>query len=122
MKAVQLKKKREQRRRNHVRRGIKMHSDRPRLSIHRTLKHIYAQLIDDEKGVTVCAAGSGSKSFIDANSGKTKTQRAAAVGSEIARLAKEKGVEEVVFDRGSSKYHGRVKALAEAAREGGLKF
>lgn len=122
MKTSQLKSKRQDRRRNHVRRGIKMHSDRARLSVHRTIKHIYAQVIDDEKGVTVCAVGTGSKAFIDANSGKTKTQRAAAVGSEIARLAKEKGVEEVVFDRGYSKYHGRVKALAEAAREGGLKF
>ena len=122
MKANQLKQKRQLRRKNHVRREIKLHSDRARLSVHRTLKHIYAQVIDDEQGVTLCAVGTVSKAIGDQLAGKNKTQRAAAVGSEIARLAKEKGVEQVVFDRGSSKYHGRVKALAEAAREGGLKF
>ncbi len=122
MKTNQIKKKRQLRRKRHVRREIRLHSDRARLSVHRTLKHIYVQVIDDVKGVTVCAVGTGSKALADQLAGKTKTQRAATIGAEIARLAKEKGVEEVVFDRGFSKYHGRVKALADAAREGGLKF
>jgi len=122
MSSNNIKQKRQLRRKRHVRREIRMNSDRARLSIHRSLKHIFAQVIDDVKGVTVCAVGSGSKALADQLNGKTKTERAAAIGTEIARLAKEKGVEEVVFDRGFSKYHGRVKALAEAAREGGLKF
>lgn len=117
-----IKQKRQLRRKRHVRREIRMNSDRARLSVHRSTKHIFAQVIDDVNGVTLCAVGSASKALTDQLSGKTKTERAAAIGTEIARLAKEKGVGEVVFDRGYSRYHGRVKALAEAAREGGLKF
>lgn len=117
-----IKQKRQLRRKRHVRREIRMNSDRARLSIHRSTKHIFAQVIDDVKGVTLCAVGSVSKGLSDQLNGKTKTECAAAIGAEIARLANEKGVEEVVFDRGYSRYHGRVKALAEAAREGGLKF
>ena len=117
-----LKNKRALRRKNHVRRRIRQVSTLPRLSVNRSCKHISAQLIDDEAGRTLVAVTSTSKSLQDQLSGKTKTERAAVVGAEIGRLAKEAGFEQVVLDRGSSKYHGRVKALAEAAREAGLKF
>jgi len=117
-----LKNKRRKRRtlggRSRQRRG----TDRPRLSVHRTLKHISAQVIDDGEGRTLAAVSSTSKALSDALSGKNKTERASVIGAEIARLAKEAGVESVSFDRGYSKYHGRVKALADAAREGGLQF
>ena len=93
--------------------------ERPRLSIHRSSKHIYAQIIDDKSGTTLAAASTGS--LKDAATG-TKTDRAAAVGKALAEAAKEKGVTQVAFDRGQYRYHGRVKALADAAREGGLDF
>jgi large subunit ribosomal protein L18 len=93
---------------------------RPRLSVFRSSKHIYAQVIDDAKGVTVAAASSMEK---DAR-GKTgaNVEAAKAVGKRVAERAAAKGVKEVQFDRGSYLYHGRIKALADAAREGGLKF
>lgn len=91
-------------------------AERPRLSVFRSSKHIYAQIIDDVQGRTLAAASSASL-----KSG-TKTDTAAAVGQALAAAAAEKGVKKVVFDRGSYKYHGRVKALADAAREGGLDF
>ncbi|MFC4456608.1 50S ribosomal protein L18 [Deinococcus sonorensis] len=91
-------------------------SGRPRLSIYRSSKHIYAQLIDDASGTTIAQVGS------KAVKTGTKTDSAAAVGRALAAAALEKGVKQVVFDRGQYKYHGRVKALAEAAREGGLDF
>jgi large subunit ribosomal protein L18 len=94
----------------------------PRLSVHRSLKHISAQIIDDAKGLTLAHVTSTGKGIAADMRGKTKTQRAAVVGAELARRAKEKGIEAVVFDRGFARFHGRVKALAEAAREGGLKF
>lgn len=90
---------------------------RPRFSVNRSLKHISAQLIDDDAGVTLCSASDQSM-----KDKKTKSERAAFVGSELAKLAQEKGVTEVVFDRGAFRYHGRVRTLAEAAREAGLKF
>jgi large subunit ribosomal protein L18 len=117
-----LKNKRRERRANHVRTGIRRHSDLPRLSVHRTSKHISAQVIDDRTGRTLCATTSTAKTLQGDLSGKTKSQRAAVIGAEIARRAKDAGIEQVVFDRGYSKYHGRVKALADAAREAGLKF
>ena len=117
-----LKQKRAQRRKNHVRRQIRQVSDLPRLSINRSCKHISAQLIDDRSGKTLLAVSSTAKALQDQLSGKTKTERAAIVGAEVGRRAKEAGVEQIVFDRGSSKFHGRVKALADAAREAGLKF
>lgn len=95
---------------------------RPRLSVHRSSKHISAQVIDDVGGRTLAAASSTAKSLAGDLGGKTKSERAAVVGREIARKALAAGVEAVVFDRGAARYHGRVKALAEAAREGGLKF
>jgi large subunit ribosomal protein L18 len=112
----------EKRRKHHVRSKLLRKSERPRLSVFRSCKHISAQVIDDHAGRTLCAVSSTSKSLSGDLSGKTKSERAAVVGREIARKAREAGVEAVVFDRGASRYHGRVKALAEAAREGGLKF
>jgi large subunit ribosomal protein L18 len=93
---------------------------RPRLSVFRSSKHIYAQVIDDAKGVTVAAASSMEKDV----RGKTgaNVEAAKAVGKRVAERAAAKGVKEVQFDRGSYLYHGRIKALADAAREGGLKF
>ena len=114
---------RTQRRKGVTRRAVKTAgAGRPRLSVHRSSKHIYAQIIDDAKGHTLAAA-----STIDGDlKGGLKTgadsAAAAAVGKLIAERAVKAGVKEVVFDRGAYIYHGRVKALAEAAREGGLSF
>ena len=105
-----------------VRSRLRQRSDRPRLSVNRTLKHISAQIIDDAQGRTLCSASTKVGAMGGELAGKTKSQRAAVIGAEIARKAKEAGVGSVVFDRGSFKFHGRVKALAEAAREGGLQF
>jgi len=93
--------------------------ERPRLNVFRSGKHIYAQIIDDTKGVTLCAASSLEKSFKGSGSNKEGAQK---VGKQVAERAKKSGIENVVFDRGGYIYHGRVKELAEAAREGGLKF
>ena len=106
-----------QRRAYRTRNKVKAVSDRPRLSVHRSDQHIYAQVIDDTKGVTIAAASS-----LTITDSGTKTDTAKLVGQAIAKAAMDKGVKAVVFDRGSAKYHGRVKALADAAREGGLDF
>lgn len=92
---------------------------RPRLAVFRSNKEIYAQLIDDTNGVTLAAASSRDK---DVDSKGTKTEVANAVGKAIAEKAKKAGIEAVAFDRGGNLYHGRVKSLAEGAREAGLKF
>lgn len=94
----------------------------PRLSVFRSNKHISAQVIDDENGVTLVSASSLEAEFRGENVKGSDTAAAAAIGKLVAARAKEKGVTSVVFDRGSYIYHGRVKALAEAAREGGLEF
>ena len=122
LKERRLKRSRAARRRLSTRRRIKLRSSRPRLMVYRSSKHIYAQVIDDEAGRTLAAAGTSAKAVSDELGGKTKSERAQWVGSEIARKAKEAGVAKVVFDRGPYKFHGRVKALAQAAREGGLVF
>ena len=112
-----------ERRAARVRRSVKSVAGiRPRLSVFRSSKHIYAQVIDDAKGQTVAAASSMDKTQREA--GKTGADMAAAkaVGKLLAERAVQKGVKEVVFDRGSYLYHGRVKALADAARESGLSF
>ena len=112
-----------ERRRDKVRRKLKaVAGDRPRLSVFRSSKNIYAQVIDDTAGRTVAAASTLDKGLKD--SLKTGADKAAAeaVGKLIAERAKEAGVSKVVFDRGAFIYHGRVKALADAAREGGLEF
>ena len=92
--------------------------ERPRLAVFRSVKHIYAQVIDDTKGHTVVAASSSEK---DAKNGGNVTG-AKEIGKLVAERAKDKGIKAVVFDRGGYQYHGRVKALAEAAREAGLEF
>jgi len=112
-----------QRRAQRVRRQLKkVAGERPRLSVHRTSKHIYVQVIDDAKGHTLAAASTLEKDFKASAKTGADTAAAAAVGKLIAERAVKAGVKEVVFDRGPYIYHGRVKALAEAAREGGLSF
>jgi large subunit ribosomal protein L18 len=96
--------------------------ERKRLSVYRSSKHIYAQVIDDDQGVTLASASSIEKTSREGLKTGASVDAAKAVGKLIAERAKEKGIKEVVFDRGSYLYHGRVKALAEAAREGGLNF
>ena len=91
----------------------------PRLNVFRSEKNIYAQIIDDVNGVTLCSASTVEKGFEDSGSNKAAARK---VGLAIAQRAKEKGIENVVFDRGGYIYHGRVQELAEGAREGGLKF
>ncbi len=110
-----------ERRRQRVRTGLRTKaSGRPRLSIHRSGRHIYAQVIDDAAGKTVAAASTVEK---DARkSSGANLGAAAAVGKAVAERAKKAGVSKVVFDRGGFLFHGRVKALADAAREGGLEF
>ena len=113
----------EARKRRHVRvrKKVSGTADRPRLCVYRSLNHIYAQVVDDEKGNTLVAA-----STLDAElkelMGKKKSNEAEQVGLLVAKRAKEKGISLVTFDRGGFKYQGRVKALADAARKGGLKF
>lgn len=102
-----------------VRSKISGTAQRPRLNVFRSLNHIYAQLIDDEKGVTIAAASSVEKDFGMPGGNKAAARK---VGQLIAKRAAEHGITEVVFDRGGYLYHGRVKELAEGAREGGLKF
>jgi large subunit ribosomal protein L18 len=105
-----------------VRRKVKLAGrGRARLSVFRSSKHIYAQLIDDDKGVTLAAASTMEKTMREAGKG-ADIAAAKAVGKLIAERAKEKGIKHIVFDRGGYIYHGRVKSLAEAAREAGLEF
>ncbi len=92
---------------------------KPRLNVYRSLKNIYAQIIDDDKGVTLACASTLDKEFEGAGGNKDAAKK---VGEAIAKRAAEKGISEVVFDRGGYLFHGRVKELAEGAREGGLKF
>ncbi len=110
------------RRHRRVRKNLAGTSARPRLNVFRSASHIYAQVIDDDQGHTLAAASDLDTSLAADLDGKSKTERAAVVGAAIAARAKEQGVGEVVFDRGGYKYHGRVKALAGAAREAGLGF
>jgi large subunit ribosomal protein L18 len=94
----------------------------PRLCVFRSASHIYAQLVDDELGRSICGASTLSKAIAGELNGLKKTEKSKRVGKLIAQLAREKGIEQVAFDRGGYLYHGRVRALAEGAREGGLKF
>ena len=97
-------------------------AERPRLAVFRSINQIYAQVIDDTVGRTLVAASDVEPAIAEQAKGKTKTERAALVGTIIAERARAKGIETVVFDRGGFLYHGRVRALAEAAREAGLGF
>ncbi len=109
-----------QRRHRRVRRKVSGSAERPRLSVFRSNRHIYAQIIDDRAGRTLVSASS-MDSELDLT-GKNKSDVAAEVGRVLARRAREEGMERVVFERGGNLYHGRVKALADGAREGGLVF
>ena len=114
-----LKSNRRARIKKRIRKNISGTSTRPRLSVFRSNKHIYAQVIDDVKGVTITSASSHVK---DSAQKVNKTDQAKLIGKEIAENASKAGIKEVVFDRNGYLYHGRVKALAESARENGLKF
>jgi large subunit ribosomal protein L18 len=116
------KHKRQLRRRNHVRRRVVGTAERPRLTVFRSSKHIYAQLIDDLNGVTLAAASSLVEDVKKAVPYGGNVKAAVSVGKKIAEVAKERGIAKAAFDRGHYRYHGRVKALADAAREGGLQF
>lgn len=105
-----------------VRQKVSGTGSRPRLCIFRSLNHIYAQVIDDVQGHTLTAASTMDAEIKGSANGKSKTGKAELVGALLAQRAAEKGITQVAFDRGGYKYHGRIKALAEAAREGGLKF
>ncbi len=112
------------RRRRHirVRKTVAGTPERPRLAIFRSLNHIYAQIIDDTAGHTLAAASDLEKDVRSALEGKKKAEVATLVGQSVAKKAKEAGIQAVVFDRGGFRYHGRVKALAEAVRKGGVSF
>jgi large subunit ribosomal protein L18 len=116
---VQKKTTREKRK-IRIRKRINGTSAKPRLTVYRSLNHIYAQLVDDASGHTLCAASTKTKDLAPQVTGVSKTDQAKLVGKEIARLAQERQITTVVFDRNGYLYHGRVKAVAEGAREGGL--
>lgn len=111
-----------QRRHARVRRKVVGDSARPRLNVFRSATHIYAQVIDDSTGRTLAAASDLDKDLVAELSGKPKVERATIVGKTVAERAKKQGVTDVRFDRGGYMYHGRVKALADGAREAGLGF
>lgn len=112
------------RKRRHMRVRRKVHgtAERPRLNVYRSLEHIYAQVIDDDAGHTLCAVSTVSDGVRSDLAALSKIDQAKAVGKAIADRARSKGIETVVFDRGGFPYHGRIKALAEGSREGGLVF
>ena len=106
-----------------IRKKISGTAERPRMAVYKSLKQIYAQLIDDSDGKTILSASSLSKDiFEDITKAKGKIDKSKIVGKYLAEKAKEKGIEKVVFDRSGYRYHGRVQAVADGAREGGLKF
>jgi large subunit ribosomal protein L18 len=113
-----LRKRRHQR----VRRRVHGTTARPRLNVFRSLTHIYAQVVDDDQGLTLVAASTLDHEIRDDATSANKTEQAKLVGALVAKRALEKGIKQVVFDRGGYPYHGRVRALAEASREGGLDF
>ena len=122
-KLVQRKRERRERAHQRVRMRVKGTAERPRLSIYKSVKYIYAQVIDDDRGHTLAQASSADADIRQRlTAGGSNKDAAKAVGEAVAERAKEKGIEKVVFDRGGYIYHGRVKALAEAAREAGLNF
>jgi large subunit ribosomal protein L18 len=116
--AVAARKRRHER----VRTKVKGTAAKPRLCVFRSLSHIYAQVIDDRAGRTLAAASDLDRALAAARDGKKKTDIAVLVGELVGKRTLEKGIQEVVFDRGGYKFHGRVKALAEAARKAGLRF
>ena len=111
-----------QRRHARVRKQVSGTAEMPRLNVYRSLNHIYVQIIDDVKGVTIASASTMEKGIREQLAGKTKTEAAKLVGLTAGERAKEKGIATVVFDRGGYLYTGRVKAVADGAREAGLDF
>jgi large subunit ribosomal protein L18 len=111
-----------ERRHARIRKNVFGTANRPRLSVYRSLNHIYAQIIDDTKGVTLASASTIDKTAKSLVGGKTKTEQAQVIGKLVAERALEAGINKVVFDRGGFKYHGRIKALADASRQTGLDF
>jgi large subunit ribosomal protein L18 len=111
-----------ERRKLRIRRRMQGTAERPRMSVFRSLKHIYAQVVDDVKGATLAHASTLSKDVKGPAGGKNKSDCAKLVGEAIAAQLKAKGIKKVVFDRNGYLYHGRIKALAEAARKAGLEF
>lgn len=105
-----------------VRKRIAGTPERPRLAVFRSLQHIYAQVIDDVAGHTLASASTVDQALAGSLGGKTKRDQAALVGRVVAERSRDRGIESVVFDRGGFRYHGRVRALADAAREAGLRF
>lgn len=105
-----------------IRKKVSGTGEVPRLCVFRSTNHIYAQIIDDDLGVSLCGASTLSKELAESLAGLKKMEKSKKVGLLVARIAREKGIEKVAFDRGGYLYHGRVRALAEGAREGGLKF
>ena len=111
-----------QKRHRRLRRKLEGSSERPRLLVRRTLHHTYATVVDDAKGHTIVAASTREKDLADGLDSTTNIAAAEKIGAAIAAKAKQAGITQVVFDRGGLKYHGRVKALADAARQAGLEF
>ena len=111
-----------QRRHRRVRKRVAGTVERPRLNVFRSLKHIYAQVIDDDQGHTLAAVSTLDPELRETLNGLSKTEQAKSVGKLLGERALARGVKQVVFDRGGYKYHGRVKALAEGSREAGLEF
>jgi large subunit ribosomal protein L18 len=111
-----------EKRKNRIRRKVAGTLERPRLTVYKSLRHMYAQLVDDTTGKTLVAVSTGSKALKGEVKEDDKTAAAKKVGTALAKAAKEKGIEAVVFDRNGFDYHGRVQAVAAAAREAGLKF
>ena len=105
-----------------VRKKISGTASRPRMTIFKSARHIYVQLVDDDSGATLCTISTLTKDVKDALAGKKKSEQAETVGKKVAEVAKSKGIEAVIFDRNGWPYHGRVAALAKGAREGGLQF
>ncbi len=120
---VRIKAKQGWRRKMRVRSKVSGTTARPRLTVFKSLNNMTAQIIDDEKSITLCGLSTSSKAMEDViKAAENKTAAAKLVGMKIAEMAKAKGIEMVVFDRNRNRYHGRVKAVADGAREGGLKF
>lgn len=122
MKLTKLKNVQRWRRKNRVRKKLRGSAEQPRLSVHRSNKHLYCQVIDDESGKTIAAASTRDKSLRDSVGATGNCDAAKQIGTAIAERAKAAGVTRIIFDRGRFKYHGRVAELANAARAGGLEF
>jgi large subunit ribosomal protein L18 len=110
------------RRKAHIRKRVNGTAERPRLSVFRSAKHMYAQVVDDASHQTLAAVSTLDEKIAESLKGLKKTERAKKIGAAIAERCKQKGIDKVVFDRNGFIYHGRVSALADAAREAGLKF